>query len=67
MTKKDYKIIAEALKQAKMDAEMQDKERGDSKMFMSMGIAGVIGYLEDALLSENPLFDSVKFRGAIGE
>jgi len=50
MTRKDYVIIADALRSARLDDQSEDK---------------VISAISRALLDDNDRFDSVRFREAV--
>ena len=70
MTKKDYIIIARAIKEARNEIiKTEEENRADAKppnpSIALQAIRHIIGELEKALKSDNALFDVSRFENAI--
>lgn len=64
MAKKDYILIAAALKAARV--ELPEGKNRDPKLIYNNGVDNAAHYVADALGTQNPLFDRARFLTACG-
>ena len=64
MTRKDYILIANALRDAR--AKIRQCEPEESLADLCDGVSYAIDYITDALARDNPRFDRAKFLEACG-
>ena len=64
MTRKDYPLIADALKRARADIICKEPDECHKDLLDGVGYAA--DWLCDALASDNPRFDRAKFLAACG-
>lgn len=64
MTRKDYVLIAEALREARVD--IQCKEPEEQVQTLKDGVSYAADWIADALAGENPRFDRNRFLKACG-